>query len=163
MLTEPTIIERPAEHYVAIQQDVTIPFDDVAQRVISDLLSLMHESGVSAAGPMIFKHNTVAMPDVDMDFGVIVAGPVAVRAPLVTGIVPAGRYAQLTHTGPYDGLIDANAALIGWAERSGIAWDMTSGPDGDRFAARLEIYPNGPDDEPDASKWETIVAIKIRD
>lgn len=163
MLTQPTIVTRAAQPYVAINRAVTIPFDETANRLIAELQAQMKADGIVAAGPVIFKHNTVAMPEVDMDFGVIVARPVMPRGRMVTGVLPAGRYGQLSHFGDYDGLIDANGALIEWAKQSGIAWDMSTGPNGDTFASRLEIYPNGPHDEPDPAKWETIVAIKIRD
>lgn len=36
-------------------------------------------------------------------------------------------------------------------------------PEGERFASRLETYTNGPDEEPDPGKWETIIEIKVRD
>jgi hypothetical protein len=28
--------------------------------------------------------------------------------------------------------------------------------------SRVEIYPNGPDDEPEPEKWETQIYIKVR-
>jgi hypothetical protein len=38
-------------------------------------------------------------------------------------------------------------------------WDVTGTPDGDRWAARLEIYRD--DDEPDMGKWEIELAFKL--
>ena len=68
---------------------------------------------------------------------------------VLSGILPAGRYATLTHWGHYDRLIDATATLIGWAKLRGLDWDSTPGPDGEHFVSRFELYPNGPMDTPD--------------
>jgi hypothetical protein len=34
---------------------------------------------------------------------------------------------------------------------------------GDAFASRVEFYLTDPDDEPNMSKWQTEVAIKLAD
>ena len=163
MLTLPKIVERPAQPYVAIRQRVTIPFGDAIGPIMQSLFDAVKEQGIEPAGPVHHQHNIVAMPDLEMDFAVPVAGVVAATAPLVSGVLPAGRYAEMTYWGHYDNLLDVNAVLIGWAKHCGIVWDSTHAPDGEHFAARVEIYPNGPDDEPDPEKWETTLAIKIRD
>lgn len=162
MLTLPRIVERPAQPYVAIRQRVTIPFGEVIGPIMGQLFGSLNAQAIQATGPVFFKHNIVAMPDLDMDFGVPVAAAVVASAPLVSGVLPAGRYAEVTYWGHYDNLIEVNAILIGWARQTGLVWDVTEGPDGDHFAARMEIYPNGPDDEPDPNKWETTVAIKLK-
>jgi hypothetical protein len=59
--------------------------------------------------------------------------------------------------------MEVNALMIGWAREKGIAWDATDEPDGDHFAARMEIYHNSPDEEPDPEKWETTLRIKVKD
>jgi len=65
-------------------------------------------------------------------------------APLPDGLVenrlPAGRYARMTHVGPYSGLGDAWTRLMGqWLPKSGYRV-------GDSPA--YEVYRNGPDDVP---------------
>lgn len=163
MLTLPRIVERAAQPYVAIRQRVTIPFGEAIGPIMGQLFGSIEQQSIQATGPVFFKHNIVAMPDLEMDFGVPVAAAVTATAPLVSGVLPAGRYAELTYWGHYDNLMDVNAVLIGWAKQTGLAWDVTEGPDGDHFASRLEIYPNGPDDEPDPDRWETTVTIKLKD
>jgi hypothetical protein len=39
-------------------------------------------------------------------------------------------------------------------------WDVENG---DAFAARVEFYLTDPADEPDQEKWETEVAIRLRE
>lgn len=163
MLTLPTIVERAAQPYVAIRKRVTIPFDAVIGATMDAMFAAVKAKGLQPVGPAFFKYNIVNMPDLEIDFGVPVAAPVASDGQLIGGTLPAGRYAQTTYWGHYDNLMDVNALLIGWAREKGIAWDAATGSDGDHFAARFEIYPNSPEEEPDPDKWETTVAIKIRE
>ncbi|OEO31254.1 hypothetical protein VW23_017135 [Devosia insulae DS-56] len=163
MLTLPTIVERAAQPYVAIRKRVTIPFDAVIGPTMDAMFAAVKAKALQPVGPAFFKYNIVNMPDLEIEFGVPVGTQVASDGQLIGGTLPAGRYAQTTYWGHYDNLMDVNAILIGWAKEKGLAWDAIAGNDGDHFAARLEIYPNSPDEEPDPDKWETTVAIKIRD
>lgn len=163
MLTLPKIAERAAQPYVAVREQVSMPFDGIIPGAMGALFDEVKAKAIQGAGPVFFKYNIVRMPELEIEFGVPVAVPVAASGRLVAGVLPAGRYAEVTWWGHYDNLMDVNAVLIGWAKERGLQWDAREMPDGDHFAARMEIYPNGPDDEPDSDKWETTVAIKIRD
>jgi hypothetical protein len=48
-----------------------------------------------------------------------------------------------------------------WAPQQGLAWDVTSPPDGERWGCRLEIYHDEPGQ--DMSEWETELAFKLAD
>lgn len=163
MLTLPTIVERAAQPYVAIRKQVAIPFDAVIGPTMDAMFTAVKVKSLEVVGPAFFKYNIVNMPELEIEFGVPVAAPAGSDGELIGGTLPAGRYAQTTYWGHYDNLMDVNAILIGWAREKGLAWDATTGSDGDHFAARLEIYPNNPDEEPDPNKWETTLAIKIKD
>ena len=163
MLTEPIVVERPAQHYVAVRRAVTIPFGEIVPTVMDQLFGAVNAQQLQPSGPVFFKYNFINMPDLEIDFGVPLAASAAAPEGLVAGIVPAGRYVQANHFGHYDKLIDATAAVIDWARSRGLRWDAIETSEGDSFVARLETYPNGPNDEPDPDKWETIIAIKIRD
>lgn len=160
---EPAVVEREAQPYVAVLRAVTIPFDKDVDTAMATLFRNVEVQKIQAVGPVIFKHNIVKMPELEMEFGIITAGPVRADGELISGTLPAGRYAQLTYLGPYDHLIEANGALIDWSRAHGLAFDSFEAADGEHFASRVEFYPNGPDDEPDPEKLETVVAIKLRD
>ena len=49
--------------------------------------------------------------ELQVEFGAPVAAPVEGDGQVTARIVPAGDYLVLRHTGPYDQLIGANAAL----------------------------------------------------
>ncbi len=163
MLTLPKIVERAAQPYVAIRQRVTIPFGEAIGPIMGELFETINAKGIQTVGPAFFKYNIINMPELEIEFGAPVASPVAGDRRLISGTLPAGRYAELTYLGHYDNLMDVNAVLIGWAKQREIAWDSTEAPDGEHFAARLEIYPNSPEEEPNPDKWETTVAIKVKD
>ena len=163
MLTLPKLVARPAQPYVAIREKVVIPFNDAVDRVMPELFGTLKRKGIEGAGPVFFKYNIIKMPELEVEFAVPVATLVATDGRLVAGVLPAGRYAEVTYWGPYDKLMDVNAVLIGWARQCGIEWDVKEASDGDHFAARFEIYHNDPSEEPDPNKWETTVAIKVRD
>ncbi len=57
----------------------------------------------------------------------------------------------------------ATASLLKWAEEQDLTWDVRQAPDGDRWAARLEIYETDPAEEPDMTKWETQLAFRLAD
>ncbi len=80
----------------------------------------------------------------------------------MSGVLPAGRYAEITYFGPYDELVTVNGVLIGWAWQAGLVLDAQEDADGERFASRLEVYHSGPEDEPDPQKWQTTVTIKLK-
>jgi effector-binding domain-containing protein len=88
---------------------------------------------------------------------------VAGDARVVTGVLPAGRYATLTHLGHPSELVAATKALLDWAAEHGLTFDVTPGDDGDRWACRLENYLTDPSQEPDMSKWVTKLAFKLAD
>ncbi|WP_051695551.1 GyrI-like domain-containing protein [Caulobacter sp. UNC358MFTsu5.1] len=163
MITAPVIQERPSVPYAAIRRCVTLPFDDEIPGILHELFAGLASQGLTPAGPLFFKHNVIAMPDIEMEFGVPIAEPQPATDTLITGILPAGRFGEVIHRGPYDGLMEANAKLVGWARDHGVVWDSQTHSDGEHFACRLEIYVNGPDDEPAPLKLETIVTIKIAD
>jgi effector-binding domain-containing protein len=160
---KPRIAQRAAQPFVAVRRDVLIPFGPAIDEAMGTLFSELEAQGIQPAGAVFFKYDIVKMPELQIEFGIEVSAAMTPRAPLVGGMLPAGRYAELTYFGHYDHLIEANAALIGWARTEGLDFDMESRPDGDHFAARVEFYLNSPQEEPDPDKWETVVAFKLRD
>lgn len=163
MLTVPKIVERSSCAYVAIKKWVTLPFDDEIPEILDRLFGFLKDNDLREAGPVFFKHNLVAMPDLEMEFGVPVDRAIAVAGDFVSGVLPAGRYAEVTYFGPYDQLISVNGMLIDWSRNAGWQFDAREEANGEWFANRLEIYHNSPAEQPDPNKLETTVSIKLKD
>jgi hypothetical protein len=162
MLTLPKLAERAATHFAAVAAEVHIPFEAAIGPLMDEAAGYLDRTGVAGFGPALFLYDVVQMPRLDMRFGFVTPEPVAGDDRVRPGVLPAGRYVTVTYTGPYDDLESVTAVVIGWAKQKGVEWDSTAGPDGERFAARFEIYLNGPMDEPDPQKWETEIWIKTR-
>ena len=109
------------------------------------------------------RYYVIAMPDyLDIELAWPVAEPVTGNGRVQPGTLPEGRYASLIYTDATKG-IEGNGVLIGWAEANGIQWDRWDDEKGDAFRCRYETYLTGPEDDPDMTKWETEVAIKLAD
>jgi effector-binding domain-containing protein len=161
---EPSIVHRPAQPYVAVAQAVTMrTIPEIADRV-PEVFGWLVARGIPPAGPVLFRYNVIDMArDLQMEVGVPVTNAVEGDAEIVSGVLPAGRYATLTHVGHPSELEGVTAALLGWAVRQGLTWDKSNTPDGERWGCRLEWYKSDPAVEPDMTKWETELAFRLAD
>jgi effector-binding domain-containing protein len=160
MLIEPKIVERPATHYAAVARDVRIPFGEVIGQAMGEVVACLDGAKVEGFGPAVFRYNLIEMPRLQMEFGFITPGPVAGTLTVKPGILPAGKYVMAVHIGHYDNVEKATGEVLAWARTNRISWDSTPERGAERFVSRFEIYPNGPDDEPDPNKWITEIWIK---
>ena len=99
----------------------------------------------------------------EVEAGVPVAQPLTGNGRVIAGALPAGRYVTLCHIGAPETLAGATASLLDWAAARGLTFDMSPSAEGERWAGRLEIYLTDPRDEPDMSKWETLLAVRLAD
>jgi hypothetical protein len=78
-----------------------------------------------------------------------------------TETLPGGRFVTTTYVGHPDGLIDATAELLQWAETQGLEWDVKQDGPGERWGCRLEIYHTDPREQPDMNAWRTELAFRL--
>jgi effector-binding domain-containing protein len=160
----PEIIERNEQPYVAIRAQVSMAeLGQLGQR-LGTVFGWLAARGLSPAGAPFFKYNVISMPQrLEVEAGVPVPAAVDGDDQVLSGVLPAGRYAAVTHVGPPDGLLGATAGLLDWAAGHGLEWDMTHAGDGEQWGCRLEIYLTDPSQQPDLSKWETELAFRLAD
>jgi effector-binding domain-containing protein len=163
MLGEAQVIERAAQPYVAIRAQVTMQaLGTVLPEMHPRVFAWLGERGIPPAGAPFWKYNAI---DMDRGLEVEVGVPVAALADgddqVLAGVLPPGRYASVRYTGHPDGLLDATASLLKWAQERNLAWDARPAPEGERWGARLEIYETDPAVEPDMSKWTTQLAFRL--
>lgn len=161
----PEIAERPAQPYVAISAEVAMrDIGTTLPPLHQQVFAWLRERDIPAGGAPFWKYNVIDMERLlEVEVGVPVTAPVDGDGRVIAGVLPAGRYATLRHTGHPDSLLGATVSLLEWAEREGLTWDRTSTPEGERWAARLEIYETDPADEPDMTKWTTQLAFRLSD
>ncbi len=160
----PEITERAEQPYVAIRAHVTMrELGEVAHR-IGDVFGWIASHGLAPAGPPFFRYIVIDMErQLEVEVGVPVQAVVDGDDQVISGVIPAGRYATVIHVGPPDSLMGATAALLDWAADQSLRWDMTVGDDGEHWGARLENYLTDPREQPDMTKWETELAFRLAD
>lgn len=169
MRSTPTLEERAATDAVAIVATVTMgSMGDVLPPLTPRLARHLVEHGVDPSGPPFWRYRVIDMAgllEVEVGFPVASArhAQMVATEDVVAGVLPAGTYVTTIHVGHPDGLIDATAALLEWAEHAGVTWDRTTGDDGGVWGCRLEEYLTDPAEEPDLTKWRTRLAFKTAD
>lgn len=163
MLSTPEIVTRPDQPFAAIR--ISLERNDIpakAPPLIGEVAGWLAAHGAAPVGAPFFSY--LEMPEdgpMVMEVGFPTATQLAGDARVRTGTIPAGRFATLIHTGPYDGLYEANVALGQWLEKQGVAHPMPEAAAGEYDAALLEIYTTDPAEEPNPQKWQTEVAFRL--
>jgi effector-binding domain-containing protein len=164
MSDAPQIVTRAEQPYVAIRGHVSMAEIGAFAVRTPEVYAWLGAHGVTPAGPPFLKYNVIdMMRQLEIDNGVPVAAPVDGDVDVIAGVVPAGRYATVTHVGHPSELMGATKALLDWAAGQGLTWDMSPGETGERWGGRLEIYLTDPRQEPDMSKWVTQLAFRLAD
>lgn len=164
MLTEPIIVTKAAQPFAAMVLTLSQPeIANVAPPLIGDVIDWIKAQGGELAGAPFFNY-VAFLPDgkMEMQVGMPTAAVLQADDKVATGTLPAGRYASVTHTGPYHELHAANMQLMDWAKASGHALDGTV--QADRFvgATRMEIYHKDPGEDPSGFPV-TEVAFRLAD
>jgi effector-binding domain-containing protein len=155
--TEPKLEQRDEQHYVGIRVKAAIPeLPTVIPQLHSEVRSWLGRQDVAPAGPPFIRYYTTDMATkLDIELGWPTARALSSDRRVHAGVLPAGRYAVLLHTGPYDQLVSVTAGLLEWAEANGVVWKM----DGAEWGARVEFYLTDPGNEPNPAKWATELAF----
>ncbi|MBO0744949.1 MAG: GyrI-like domain-containing protein [Candidatus Dormibacteraeota bacterium] len=166
MSTEPRIVERTAQPYVAITAKATMQnLGEVVPPLNQEVFGWLAAHGAQpSGGPPFWKYNVVDMErGLEIEAGVTTRQAVEGDGRVHAGFLPAGRYATLRHVGHPMTLMDATARLLRWADEQGLKWDVTESPDGERWTARLEFYLTDPREQPDMNAWEAELAFRLAD
>jgi len=159
-MAEPTIVERDEQPYVALRGKVAMDGIGAFADRMHEVIGWIAARNIEPVGPPFFKYDVVDMDDgLVMEIGFPVEGRQHGEQEIVGGILPAGRYASLTHHGHPDGLLGATRDLLAWAEKEGHEWDAN----GTTWTCRLEIYKSDPREVPDMNDWDTELLFRLRD
>jgi effector-binding domain-containing protein len=164
MSAAPEIVTRAAQPYAAVRARVTMAELSGLGARFGEVFAWLGARGLAPAGAPFFRYNVIDMArELEVDVGVPVAAAVDGDGNVVSGVLPAGRYATLTHVGHPSELYGITGTLLDWAAGQGLTWDMSPGEEGERWGARLETYLTDPSEEPDMSKWVTELAFRLAD
>ena len=115
----PEITQRAAQPYAGISAWVTMAaIGSVAHR-IPEIFGWLGGRGIAPAGPPFFRYHVIDMErELLVEVGVPVALAIDDDGEIRGGMLPAGRFAVMTHTGAPDTLMAATSALLDWAQRT---------------------------------------------
>jgi effector-binding domain-containing protein len=163
-MSEPEIVTRAGQPYAAIRARVTMAELGGLGARLGEVFGWLGAHGLAPAGAPFFRYNVIDMAaELEVEAGVPVASAAEGDDQVLTGVLPAGRYATVTHMGHPDELMEVTSGLLEWAAGQGLKWDMSPGDSGERWSCRLEIYLTDPNEEPDLSKWATQLMFKLAD
>lgn len=156
----PDIVELGERPYVALRGKVAMNEISAFADRMREVIDWLAAREIAPNDAPFFKYDVV-----DMEAGLVleIGFPVddlhSGEGEIVTGVLPAGRYARTTYHGHPDGLVDATRDLLAWADDKGLEWDA----DGDRWTARLEVYKSDPREVPNMADWDTELQFKLKD
>jgi effector-binding domain-containing protein len=162
MYTQPKLEDRTDLNYMGIRTQAALPeLPTVIPQLLDEVMGWLQKQGAAPAGAPFIRYHVINMESkLDIELGWPVAKPLSGNERVKAGVIPAGRYATLIYTDVKNGM-NGNKVLIDWATANGIKWDRWDDKNGDAFRSRVETFLTNPDDEPDMSKWQTEVAIKL--
>jgi len=162
MISQPKLEDRQEQPYMGIRlQFPSKNLSTISAKLLKELTKWLGKQGIKATGPAFQRFYVIAMGDeFDLEVGIPVAGVIAGDDRVKPGVIPAGRYANLTYLGR-NNAYKGNKTLVEWAKANGIPWDRWDDPKGDAFRCRYETYLTDRMAEADNKKWQTNVAIKI--
>jgi effector-binding domain-containing protein len=161
---QPRITQRAEQPYSAIKGVVTMRTISAIADRLPEVFGWLGARGVEPAGAPFFRYNRIDMDTtLEIEAGVPLAAPVTGQGDVLAGVLPAGRYAVLAHTGHPDDLRAVTARLLDWAAAEGLAWDVRETSEGDRWGCRLESYLTDPAEQPDMAKWDMELAFRLAD
>lgn len=164
MLTEPKIVEKPAQPYAAVLLTLRQPeIAAQAPQLIDEVIGWVKAKGGDLTGAPFFNYvNFFPGGKMEMQVGMPTSTVLPSEGRFSTGTLPGGRFASITATVPYDQLHDANMKLDAWTKAQGL--ELDGEVDGDRFvgANRMEIYLSDPGEHPSGDPV-TELAFRLKD
>src|SRR5215467_7712798 len=103
MLSTPQLIERPAQHYVAIPARVTMQsMMGLLPKLWPEVAEWLTARGLTPSGAPLIRWVVIDMAnEMLIEVGLPVAEPVTGDERVVAGTLPAGPYAVTVHSGHY--------------------------------------------------------------
>ncbi|MFJ1759523.1 AraC family transcriptional regulator [Amycolatopsis sp. NPDC088138] len=160
----PSIVDRPAQRYVAERATLRIPeFPRIADR-LPPLIGTLAAQGITLAGTPFFRYRVIH-PGMrfTVEAGVPIEGDFTPAEPAFSDELPAGKYVLDTYVGAPDGLAAATQSVLTWGSEQGVTWDRTEGPDGEEWGCRLEVLRTNPLEVPDPAQWVTDLLFRLAD
>lgn len=174
-MQDPTIEQRDALRYVAVSRrgDSIDGFPAAVDGGYPELFGWLDKQRLAPVAAPFIRY-VVFDPDgaFEIELGVPVADAAEGSDGVHVGLLPAGRYVTYVHVGAYRAttehwagrdLVAAQQHVHRWIAAQRLAVDERPSERGPILGASVEHYRVGPPLERDPEKWETELAIRLRD
>jgi effector-binding domain-containing protein len=150
-----------AQPYVAVPVDI-FPIEEKQLRlIILELTGWLNQNGVNVAGPLFFRYYICG--DLDnlrcAEVGYPVSAEVKGNNRIVTGKIPKGIYATLTHCGQPGRISTVLETMQQWAKQQGKQWKFELQNGKRVWSGFFEFYLTDPAIVYDNSPCRTALAI----
>ncbi|MEZ4672532.1 MAG: GyrI-like domain-containing protein [Anaerolineae bacterium] len=160
--TEPTIEQRPEKTYMGIR--IQTPYAGMRKdidKIQKELEAWFKKNNIEASEPPFLRYHCIDMKgEMDMEYGIPVKAALQGEGRIKAGTIPAGRYVSIIYSG---GGYQGNKTLVEWNKKNDIPVDRWDSEKGDNFAARYEQFLTDPKIEPRKTKWQILLAFKLKD
>ena len=114
-------------------------------KAFPELFGWLATQDIAVAAAPFIRYLVIDMAaELQIELAVPVTVDISGSERIQPGVLPAGQYVTLRHTGPYDGLVASNAALQQWAQQQDITFDTWDTPAGTVWRARRRALPHQP-------------------
>ncbi|HXH21161.1 MAG TPA: GyrI-like domain-containing protein [Dehalococcoidia bacterium] len=145
---EVSLVELEGQNAAVIRETTTLANIGAAlSEMLGAVAEYLREMKVTPSGPPFARYYAVDAKGVDVEAGYPTPTEVPRRWRVVPAELPGGSAAATWHTGPYDRIGDAYAALDEWLKANR---RRRSGPP-------MEVYWTDPSQVDDPSQWRTQV------
>lgn len=162
-ITDPRIVARVTQPYVAIPAQASLSEWGEVTVLVGEVLGWVAQRGLEIAGPPFFRYWTIG--DHTRPFRLAVGVPLLQAVPcegrIVSGAIPAGRYATAVHRGHPDTLMRTIRTLDEWMERNDLRPRQEHSDGATTWSGRFEFYRTDPKVEPDLERWEIELAYLL--
>lgn len=165
-ISEPEVIIRPEQPYVAIPIQVTLKEWEKTVELITEIFGWLQQNRLEAAGPPFYRYWCIGNEEEDfhVEVGVPISRMVAGDDRVIGSFIPGGSYATAIHTGHPDQLPYSLEALEDWALEEELELDKRWEGKDEIWNGRFEFYITDPASQPDLYKWRIEIAyLLVRD
>lgn len=148
------ITQQPFDSMTLLSQTRRVEQAKLAEtfgQILPAVFAYATQHGIPMLGPPVARYHAMGSALVTVEAGIPVAQSARGADAMDRTVIDACRVATLIHTGPYEGLGDAHAALEAYLHEHGL---RAAGPP-------FEIYLTDPGEVPDPAAWQTRVAWPI--
>lgn len=167
IMDEPKVQMRAEQPYVSIRIEVDLKEWKKANALVVEIFEWLEQKRIQPAGAPFFRYQEIKDMDKNKMFNLEVGVPVGNAIPgdgrVVAGVIPAGRYVTLTHTGHPDCIVKSFAILEGWAKSHDIEWNNVVKDSKEIWGGRFEYYLTDPADQPNPEKWSIEIEYLIKE